>query len=319
MYRGRFAPSPTGDLHLGSAAAALFCAAAARAQGGQLVLRMEDLDRDRVIPEARAAILDDLRWLGITWNEGPDVGGPVGPYVQSERLALYAAAIERLASQGHVYLCDCSRAEIARAASAPHAGEEGPRYPGTCRPHGMRARAFRRLPAVRLAVPEAGEASVAIDDAVLGRLVENVAETTGDFVLRRGDGVFAYQLAVVVDDRAMGVTEVVRGADLAASAPRQALLARLLGGTPPGFAHVPLLLGPDGARLAKRARGMTLRSQRADGRDGRELARAVARAYRHDLGDASDPLQALAERLSFASLRGLTVMADGDLIHPPVG
>jgi len=286
--------------------------------GGQLILRMEDLDRDRVIPAAGATILDDLRWLGIRWEEGPDVGGPVGPYVQSERVALYAEAVARLASQGRVYFCDCSRAEIARAASAPHAGDEGPRYPGTCRPHGMRARSFRRPPAVRLAVPEAGEGRVVVDDAVLGALVENVAETTGDFVLRRGDGVFAYQLAVVVDDLAMGVTEVVRGADLATSAPRQALLARLLGGTPPGFAHVPLLLGPDGARLAKRARGMTLRSQRAAGRDGRELVRAIARAYRHDLGDALDPLQALAERLSFASLRGLTVTADDDLVRPPL-
>jgi glutamyl-tRNA synthetase len=319
MYRGRFAPSPTGDLHLGSAAAALFCAAAALAAGGQLVLRMEDLDRDRVIPATRAAILDDLRWLGITWHEGPDVGGPVGPYVQSERVALYEAAIDRLAAQGHVYLCDCSRAEIARAASAPHAGDEGPRYPGTCRSHGMGARAFRRPPAVRLAVPEGEAGRVAVDDAVLGRFVDNVAETTGDFVLRRGDGVFAYQLAVVVDDLAMGVTEVVRGADLAASAPRQALLARLLGGAPPAFAHVPLLLGPDGARLAKRARGMTLRDQRAAGREGRELARALARAYRHDLGDAADPLRALADRLSFASLRGLTVTAEGSLVRPLVG
>src|SRR5690349_19720884 len=188
MYRGRFAPSPTGDLHLGSAAAALVCAAAALARGGQLILRIEDLDRDRVIPAAGEAILDDLRWLGIRWNEGPDLGGPVGPYVQSERVALYAEALARLASQGHVYFCDCSRAEIARAASAPHAGDEGPRYPGTCRPQGMRARSFRRPPAVRLAVPEAGEGTALVDDAVLGPLVENVAETTGDFVLRRGDG-----------------------------------------------------------------------------------------------------------------------------------
>jgi glutamyl-tRNA synthetase len=319
MYRGRFAPSPTGDLHLGSAAAALFCAAAARARGGRLVLRMEDLDRDRVIPATHAAILDDLRWLGISWDEGPDVGGPASPYVQSERTALYAAAIAELAARDHVYLCDCSRAEIARAASAPHAGEEGPRYPGTCRPHGMRARAFRRPPAVRLAVPEGAAGRVAIADAVLGRIEENVGETTGDFVLRRGDGVFAYQLAVVVDDLAMGITEVVRGADLAASAPRQIVLARLLGGTPPAFAHMPLLLGADGARLAKRARGMTLRDQRAAGRDGRGLARAIARAYAHDLGDAADPLEALAERLSLASLRGLTVVVDDDLAGPSAG
>ncbi len=316
MYRGRFAPSPTGDLHLGSAAAALFCAAAARARGGRLVLRMEDLDGDRVIPAARAAILDDLRWLGVAWDEGPDVGGPASPYVQSERVALYADAVDRLASRDHVYLCDCSRAEIARAASAPHAGDEGPRYPGTCRPHGMRSRAFRRPPAVRLAVPEGRASTVVVEDAVLGRLEENVAEITGDFVLRRGDGVFAYQLAVVVDDVTMGITEVVRGADLAASAPRQALLARLLGATPPAFAHVPLLLGEGGARLAKRARGMTLRDQRAAGRDGRELARAIARAYAHDLGGAADPIQALAERLSFPSLRGLTVKVDAELEGP---
>jgi glutamyl-tRNA synthetase len=311
MYRGRFAPSPTGDLHLGSAAAALLCAAAARRAGGALLLRMEDLDTARVLPGKSAAILDDLRWLGITWDEGPDVGGPAGPYVQSQRLALYEAALARLEAGGHVYLCDCSRAEIARVASAPHAGDEGPRYPGTCRPHGMRTRAFRRPPAVRLAVPD--DAEVTVDDAVLGPLRERVGEVTGDFVLRRGDGVFAYQLAVVVDDLAMGVTEVVRGADLASSAPRQALLARLLGGEPPRFAHVPLLLGADGARLAKRAAGMTLRDQRAAGRPGAELARALARAYGHPLDPAGEPLSALAATLSLDRLRGLEVHVDAAL------
>jgi glutamyl-tRNA synthetase len=309
MYRGRFAPSPTGDLHLGSAAAALFCAAAARRAGGALVLRMEDLDVARVVPGKAAAILDDLRWLGIPWHEGPAEGGPVSPYTQSERLALYAAAIDLLAERGLTYRCDCSRAEIARVASAPHAGEEGPRYPGTCRPHGMRARAFRRPPAVRLAVPDDARALVRVDDAVLGPLDEHVGEVTGDFVLRRGDGVFAYQLAVVVDDLAMGVTEIVRGADLASSAPRQALLAGLLGGAPPRFAHIPLLLGPDGARLAKRAPGMTLRDQRAAGRAGADLARALARAYAHPLPDAGDPVDALAAALDWGALRGLRVIA----------
>ncbi len=281
------------------------------------MLRMEDLDADRVVAGKDAAILDDLRWLGIRWDEGPDVGGEVGPYVQSERRALYAAAIERLAAGGLTYYCDCSRAEIARAASAPHAGEEGPRYPGTCRPQGMRARAFRRPPAVRLAVP--ADARVAVDDAVLGPVEEDVGAVTGDFVLRRGDGVFAYQLAVVVDDVAMGVTEVVRGGDLASSAPRQALLARLLGGEAPRFAHVPLLLGPDGARLAKRAPGMTLRDQRAAGRSGADLARAIAAAYGHDLGDAADPLDALARTLDLRRLRGLTVVAGARLAGRPMG
>jgi len=301
-YRGRFAPSPTGELHLGSAATAIVCAAAARSAGGVLVLRMEDIDRDRVVPGAAAAILDDLRWLGIRWDEGPDVGGPVGPYEQSRRTALYEAALDVLARAGLTYLCDCSRAEIARSASAPHPGEEGPRYPRTCRSHGMRERAFRRPPAVRLAVPEGAHGCVAITDLVLGPLVEEVSRAVGDFVLRRGDGVFAYQLAVVVDDLSMGITEVVRGADLVSSAPRQALLGALLGGSAPRFAHVPIVAGDDGARLAKRARGVPIRDQRAAGRDPKHLVRAVARAYGHDIGDADEPIDALAECLDWARL-----------------
>jgi glutamyl-tRNA synthetase len=317
MYRGRFAPSPTGDLHLGSAAAAIFCAAAAKRASGTLVLRMEDIDTARVVAGKSSEILEDLRWLGVAWGEGPDVGGPFGPYVQSERQALYEAAIHALAARGLVYRCDCSRAEIARVASAPHAGDEGPRYPGTCRPHGMRDRAFKRPPAMRLAVPDG--AVVTIQDAVLGAMRERVGEVTGDFVLRRGDGVFAYQLAVVVDDLTMGVTEVVRGADLASSAPRQALLAELLGGAPPRFAHVPLLFGPDGARLAKRAKGITLRDQRAAGRDAKDLARAIARAYAHDVGDAEDPIDALASSLSWERLAGLHVSVDARLAGGAVG
>ncbi|HZF49446.1 MAG TPA: tRNA glutamyl-Q(34) synthetase GluQRS [Polyangiaceae bacterium] len=309
-YRGRFAPSPTGELHLGSAATAIFCAAAARAAGGRLILRVEDLDRDRVVAGGREAMLRDLRWIGVAWDEGPDVGGPAAPYDQSQRIPLYERAVEDLAERGLTYLCDCSRAEIARAASAPHAGEEGPRYPGTCRPHGHRPRAFRRPPAVRLAVPEGGEGVAEAVDAVLGRLVEDVSATTGDFVLRRGDGVFAYQLAVVVDDLAMGVTDVVRGADLASSAPRQALLARLLGGSAPRFAHIPLLLGEGGARLAKRARSVTIREQRDLDRDPEDLVRSIARAYGHDLPESGDPISALAASLSFSRLAGRTVTLD---------
>jgi glutamyl/glutaminyl-tRNA synthetase len=163
---------------------------------------------------------------------------------------------------------------------------------------------------VRLAVPEGSGGVAAATDAVLGELVENVFETTGDFVLRRGDGVFAYQLAVVVDDLAMGVTDVVRGADLASSAPRQALLARLLGGSAPRFAHIPLLLGEGGARLAKRARGVTIREQRDLGRDPQDLARSIARAYGHDLPSSGDPIDALAGSLSFPSLAGRIVTLD---------
>lgn len=313
-YRGRFAPSPTGALHLGSAAAAVLCAAAACAAGregepGTLVLRLEDLDRDRVVRGCSEAILDDLRWLGLTWSEGPDVGGPHAPYTQSERTPLYEAALARLETQGLLFLCDCSRAEIARAASAPHAGDEGPRYPGNCRSFGMKRRVFKRPPAVRLAVPHDERARVVVPDRVLGDLVENVAESTGDFVLRRGDGVFAYQLAVVVDDLAMGITEIVRGADLATSAPRQALLATLLGGTPPRFAHVPLVLGEGGERLAKRAKGVPLADHRAQGVSPAALVRAIARAYGFDLpasapGEAaSAAIEALAKVFSYEQLR----------------
>lgn len=311
-YRGRFAPSPTGALHLGSAATAILCAAAARAAHGALVLRMEDLDRDRVLGGGAAAILDDLRWLGIAWDEGPDVSGPCAPYTQSERSPLYEAALSLLEAKGLLFFCDCSRAEIARAASAPHQGEEGPRYPGTCRAWGMQRRAFKRPPAVRLAVPDDERSKVTVEDRVLGRIEEDVAAVTGDFVLRRGDGVFAYQLAVVVDDLAMGITEVVRGADLASSAPRQALLARLLGGEPPRFAHVPLVIGERGERLAKRARGVPLSDQRESGVNPARLVRAIAGAYGFEIGDgggesAREVVLGLGERFSYEGLLGGSV------------
>jgi glutamyl-tRNA synthetase len=261
-------------VHLGSAATALVAWLSARAAGGRFVLRVEDLDQPRVLADAEERQLDDLRWLGLDWDEGPDVGGPHAPYRQSARVAHYEAALAILARRDLLYYCDCSRAEIARVASAPHPGDEGPRYPGTCRDSGLRTRLWKRPPAVRLRVP-AG--NVTIEDAIQGTLVQDVAATVGDFVLRRGDGVFAYQLAVVVDDLAMGVTEVVRGADLLGSSPRQALLATLLGGTPPRWAHVPLVLAPDGSRLAKRGGGVTVREQRAAGTPAGALVDALAR------------------------------------------
>jgi glutamyl-tRNA synthetase len=197
----------------------------------------------------------------------------VGPYRQSERTVRYEAALDVLARRGLLYRCDCSRRDIERVASAPHPGEEGPRYPGTCRAHGLAPRTWRRPPAVRLRVPDR---RVVVEDALQGEIAQNVWRTVGDFVLRRGDGVFAYQLAVVVDDLAMGVTEVVRGADLLTSAPRQALLAGLLGGTPPAFAHLPVVVGSDGLRLAKRGAGTTLREQRAAGRTPAAIVGALA-------------------------------------------
>ncbi|HEU4407366.1 MAG TPA: tRNA glutamyl-Q(34) synthetase GluQRS [Polyangiaceae bacterium] len=283
--RGRLAPSPTGELHLGGAATFLVAWLEARAAGGSLVLRVEDLDGARVRPGSAEALLADLGWLGLDWDEGPDRGGPSGPYVQSERAAHYEAALARLAGRGLVYACDCSRAEIARAASAPHGpDDEGPRYPGTCRPLGLRPRAFRRPPALRFALPEGARA--AYRDLARGGRDEAVAETTGDFVLRRGDGAFAYQLAVVVDDLAMGVTQVVRGADLAASTARQVLLWGLLGDrAPPLYLHTPLVLGPDGERLAKRHRGVPVRDQREAGRSAPEVWGQLA----HALGLVGDP------------------------------
>jgi glutamyl-tRNA synthetase len=261
-YRGRFAPSPTGDLHLGSAATALVAWLRARVAGGALVLRVEDLDTPRVIPGSEARQLADLRCLGLDWDEGPDVGGSRAPYRQSQRTAQYETAIAALAAQGLVYLCDCSRRDISSVASAPHAGEEGPRYPGRCRPYGMRSRAWKRPPAVRVALPDR---EVVVNDAFQGVIRQHVEHTVGDFVLRRGDGVYAYQLAVVVDDLAMGITEIVRGADLLSSAPRQALLAEMLGGRAPGFAHVPLVVSADGTRLEKRNPRHTLHGLRALG------------------------------------------------------
>lgn len=290
-YRGRFAPSPTGDLHLGCAATALVTWLAAREVGGRLVLRMEDLDTPRVVQGAAERQIEDLRWLGLDWDEGPAEGGAFGPYTQSERFGLYEDALDRLGRAGRLYYCDCSRAEIARIASAPHAGEEGPRYPGLCREYGLETREWKRPPAIRLNVPER---EVAVRDRLLGEIRQNVATDVGDFVLKRGDGVYSYQLAVVVDDLAMGVTEAVRGADLLGSAPRQVLLAELLGGEPPGFAHAPLVLAADGQRLAKRAPGVSLR----DHREARRSPGAVVAALARTLGlvDADDPRKEILPR-----------------------
>lgn len=253
----RFAPSPTGDLHLGSAWTALASWVVARAAGGRVVLRVEDIDTPRVMAGSAERILEDLAWLGLDWD------GDV--VYQSARTNAYEAALATLADSGATYLCDCSRVEIARAASAPHAGEEGREtvYPGTCR-DASPSRALKRDPAIRLRVPPGS--AIAFDDALHGRIDEDVAESVGDFVLRRGDGVFAYQLVVSVDDAEEGITHVVRADDLLGSTARQILLMRMLGHpTSPSYVHVPLVLAADGQRLAKRTRGQTVRELRARG------------------------------------------------------
>jgi len=261
--RTRFAPSPTGELHLGGAWTALASWVVARRALGTSVLRIEDLDTARVDPQAEQSLVRDLGWLGLDWDDGP--------LRQSDRTALYEEAMASLTRQGLVFPCDCSRSEIAGAVRAPHAGEEVV-YPGTCR-HRDPSRSMKRPPAMRALVPAE---VVSYEDGVVGPVSQRLDRDVGDFVLRRGDGAFAYQLAVVVDDLSMGVTDVVRGADLIPSTPRQIWLARALGGNPPRYAHVPLVVAPSGARLEKRTRGATIRELRDAGVSSERIVGEVA-------------------------------------------
>ena len=252
MVRGRFAPSPSGRMHLGNLFCALLSYLSVKSRGGEWILRIEDLDTARCRPDYARQVEEDLRWLGLAWDEGGSAGGPDAPYFQSERTALYEAALARLRGMGLVYPCFCTRAQL-HAASAPHREDGLTVYPGTCRgltPEDIaRREAAGRRGALRLRVPEE---TVTFTDGHLGELTEYLPTDCGDFLLRRSDGLFAYQLAVVVDDAAMGITEVVRGADLLSSTPRQLLLYELLGWEAPEFYHFPLLLSPDGRRLSKR-------------------------------------------------------------------
>ncbi len=248
---GRFAPSPSGRIHLGNILCCLLAWLSARQKGGRVVLRIEDLDTARCPARYCNQMLADLTWLGLDWDEGPLTGGPQAPYCQSQRTALYQAALKTLESQNLVYPCFCTRAGL-HAASAPHRSDGQIIYAGTCRsltPAQIQERARTRSPGLRLRVPPE---NWRFTDGHMGTYQENLSQDCGDFLLRRSDGTFAYQLAVVVDDAAMGVTEVVRGADLLSSTPRQLFLYHLLGLTPPEFYHFPLLLAPDGRRLSKR-------------------------------------------------------------------
>ncbi|HEX8385916.1 MAG TPA: tRNA glutamyl-Q(34) synthetase GluQRS, partial [Rubricoccaceae bacterium] len=248
---GRFAPSPTGDLHVGSALAALAAWASVRRAGGRFVLRVEDLDGPRVVPGATERQTDSLRRLGLDWDAGPDVGGPDGPYRQSERGPVYDAALRGLAAAGRLFACRRSRRDLAALATAPHGPDDGPPYPADWRTPPLTRDELDGLTdaAVRFRV---APGLVRFHDRVQGDITENVAEAVGDVILRRRDGVVAYQLAVVVDDAAMGVTEVVRGADLLSSTARQIQLVEALGASVPAYAHVPLLVGPSGEKLSKR-------------------------------------------------------------------
>jgi glutamyl-tRNA synthetase len=272
-------------LHLGHARTFWTAQERARANNGTLLLRNEDIDSTRFKLEFVPQMIEDLRWFGFEWQEGPDCGGPFEPYSQSERRPFYAAALERLRERGFVYPCTCSRKDIRDAASAPNAGDdEGPIYPGTCRSKGDKWRVTcdvnaapaasspaTRHPSLRFRVPD-GE-TISFTDGNFGAQQFVAGKDFGDFVVWRGDDAPAYQLACVVDDAAMQITEVVRGADLLMSTARQILLYRALGLTPPAFYHCALMLDEKGTRLAKRHDALSLRTLRERGETPEQLRR----------------------------------------------
>lgn len=272
-YRGRLAPSPTGLLHLGHART--FWTAFQRAQqaSGVLVMRNEDLDPQRSKTEYATAMVEDLRWLGIWWQEGPDIGGPYAPYIQSRRRKFYLEAWKKLIQTGYVYPCRCSRKDLARSAQAPHDEDDEPIYPGTCRPHpGTTPSEPPESPAGlnwRFRVPESTE--IAFKDGYFDTKSYVSGRDFGDFLVWRRDDVPAYQLAVVVDDAAMRITEVVRGADLLRSTARQILIYQALGLEPPAWYHCPLMLDQQGQRLAKRHDALSLRALREQGKTPDEV------------------------------------------------
>ena len=272
---GRFAPTPSGRMHLGNLFCSLLAWLAAKKEGGRVVLRMEDLDQLRTSSVYAEQAEADLKFLGLFWDEGGSLGGPHAPYDQGSRSPYYQELLERLEARDLVYPCFCSRAEL-HAANAPHASDGEVVYAGTCRGltgEEIAEKSRKRPPALRLKVPAE---KVAFVDGHYGLVEQDLAAECGDFILRRSDGVFAYQLAVVADDAAMGVTQVVRGRDLLSSAPRQLYLYRLLGFPEPAFAHAPLLLAPDGRRLSKRDRDVSLEALEEKGLTGPEIVGRLA-------------------------------------------
>ena len=286
--RGRFAPSPTGDLHLGNARTALLAWARARRAGQRFVMRVEDIDGPRTVAHAVDGNLAELRWLGLEWDEGPDVGGGRGPYRQSERSERYQAALETLAAAGRLFPCYLSRRDLREVASAPH-GPTGPVYGAAERAANERLRAARSATAASFSLrfdPEPG--ALELVDALRGRVVFDTERDVGAIVVRRADGLWAYALAVVVDDAAMGVSEVVRGDDLLAASGAQLALQRALGLPTPRYLHVPLLLDARGERMAKRRGDHTLRALREAGVDPARLRGALLASA--GLLDAPEPL-----------------------------
>jgi glutamyl-tRNA synthetase len=263
-YRGRIAPSPTGLLHTGHARTFWIAAQRAGTHQGTLILRNEDLDPQRSRPEFAAAMIEDLHWLGICWNEGPDCGGPYGPYVQSARRTFYLEAWRRLRKTGFIYPCTCSRKDLAQSASAPNDHDDEPIYPGRCRDR-TEIGEFVEPAGVnwRFRVPDGEE--ISFTDLNLGPQRYIAGRDFGDFLVWRRDDVPAYQLAVVVDDAAMQISEVVRGADLLKSTARQLLMIRALKYPTPDYFHCELVRDQAGARLAKRHDALSIRLLRERG------------------------------------------------------
>lgn len=291
---GRFAPTPSGRMHLGNVFSALMAWASVRSQNGSLILRIEDLDIRAHNPQYTSLLLDDLQWLGLTWDKGP--------YYQSKRTELYREALSDLKQQGLLYPCFCSRADL-HAAQAPHASDGTYVYAGTCRNLSQSERkelSSHKIPATRIHVPNK---IYAFEDKVYGSTSQNLAESCGDFIVQRADGVFAYQLAVVVDDADMGITEVVRGSDLLSSTPRQLYLQDVLGLSHPTYAHLPLLVAPDGRRLSKRNHDLDLGVLRSQGKTPEEILGFLA--YCAGLTEENEPLSAvqIANRFSWETLR----------------
>ncbi len=302
--RGRYAPSPTGLLHVGNARTALAAWLSIRAQRGVFVWRLEDIDGPRVVPGMAEAALRDLTWLGLDWDEGPE-RGPHAPYQQSQRGAHYEAALKMLALQHRLFPCRRSRRDLATLASAPHGSDGLPPYPAAWRPAYLPADWYQTPPtdaALRFRVEEG---VVCFNDQVQGRVCEDTAEAVGDFVLKRRDGVYAYQLAAVVDDAAMGITEVVRGADLLDSTARQIQLFRALGAPAPAFAHLGLVLNADGEKLSKRDAGLTLAALRERGLSPETVCGVLA----HSLGIVETP-EPIAARALIPRFRWLPQMAE---------
>lgn len=278
-YRGRLAPSPTGYLHLGHARTFWLAAQRAREAGGKLLYRCDDLDRSRCKTEYDEAAREDLRWLGLSWDEGPDLGGPSAPYLQSERIPLYRQALQRLHEAGLIFPCTRSRKDVLEAAGAPHEGaaDDEPLYPREFRPP-----AKQPLPPLegcvrvnwRLRVPDGFV--LRFEDGACGPQQAVCGEDFGDFLVWRKDDTPSYQLACVVDDAAMGITEVVRGEDLIRSTFRQLLLFTALGQAAPAFYHCPLVRDENGQRLAKRHDALSLRQLRAQGESPADILRRFA-------------------------------------------